>query len=586
DLDQDPSTDRFVLIAWADPNSAWPGVLDEILATLIFDVDLSQGSLDWTTLRITGETAAGYALETQIIQVYGDQERPEQIEGTLAAGVWGYTPDSDKFAALTHNETVQDTFTFEASDGSLHPVTVTLIGENDAPVFAGSLDLPLDATGQYLFDSTEFNSNDVDNSPDEVIYSVASIQGGELLVNGTVANQFSQTDVDLGRVVFVSFSSVSVPGEASPSLVFTVDDGDEDQSEPEALVVQFFDGSQNLTFVEDQALKTTINTVTVIVLSSLLENDVSASGGAISIASIDSQSEFGGSVTSDGLELTYTPPAGFTGTDRVFYTITNESGDVASAYLDINVTADPSASSKSQPMLEADFAGVLDSGESEKDQGSPRLSGSASNEDGSLHLNSMGIPILSEVVPMTYGQFSVPSEPAQHQVATSDDETSVRLAADSPNSFEGKDSVILGADRAGDLPRLTDAVMLSDSTESLGHPPVDAAGAFLSGESIDFGSLDEFVEGQIRANEIARSGGPIDTSDLDIGLAEMLSSADEDLFASDVPQSHQVTVLHSESLGYFEETISSITEENLFEASELSRLQNILSWDDQYTGLI
>ena len=44
---------------------------------------------------------------------------------------------------------------------------------------------------------------------------------------------------------------------------------------------------------------------------------------AVTISSVDTLSEFGGTVSFDGTDITYTPPSGFVGIDRVFYVITD-----------------------------------------------------------------------------------------------------------------------------------------------------------------------------------------------------------------------------------------------------------------------
>ena len=136
---------------------------------------------------------------------------PEQADGTLSAGTWGYTPDPDLYRSLAHGETVTDQYTFTSSDGQLHPVSVTLVGVNDAPQYQGVYSLPMDSVGTYVFSDQDVTAFDPDDGPTDIVYTVVDAQGGSVFVGGLVVTSFTQDDVNNGRVSFVlDTSSLSV----------------------------------------------------------------------------------------------------------------------------------------------------------------------------------------------------------------------------------------------------------------------------------------------------------------------------------------------------------------------------------------
>lgn len=74
--DDDPTTDRFYLIAWADISGSWPGTLPQALFTISFDV---ASDFDSSYLNITESSAAdgaGYSLQEMRIDLLVDEEPP------------------------------------------------------------------------------------------------------------------------------------------------------------------------------------------------------------------------------------------------------------------------------------------------------------------------------------------------------------------------------------------------------------------------------------------------------------------------------------------------------------------------------
>ena len=351
-LDFDDATDRMILVAWTSSESLdWPGTLSGPIASLSFESDFSQAQNPWTNIRFTGVAADGFILDAQSIQIYGDSGLPQQADGTLSAGTWGYTPDPDLYRSLADGETVTDDYTFTSSDGQLHPVSVTLVGVNDAPQYQGVYSLPMDSIGTYVFSDQDVTTFDPDDGPTDIVYTVVDAQGGSVFVGGVVGTSFTQDDINNGRVSFVLDSPSFSVSTVTPLLTLSVEDGNEDGSEPELLLFNFTDpNASGLQFVEDPTVNINVDQVAVVAVLTLLANDLSSDGSAVTISSVDTLSEFGGTVSFDGTDITYTPPSGFVGIDRVFYVITDSTGATSVASLTFEITQAP-------PSTKADAVG-------------------------------------------------------------------------------------------------------------------------------------------------------------------------------------------------------------------------------------
>ena len=342
-LDFDDATDRMILVAWTSSESLdWPGTLSGPIASLSFESDFSQAQNPWTNIRFTGIAADGFILDAQSIQIYGDSGLPQQADGTLLAGTWGYTPDPDLYRSLAEGETVTDQYTFTSSDGQLHPVSVTLVGVNDAPQYQGVYSLPMDSIGTYVFSDQDVTAFDPDDGPTDIVYTVVDAQGGSVLVGGVGVTSFTQDDINNGRVSFVLDSPSFSVSTVTPLLTLSVEDGNEDGSEPELLLFNFTDpNASGLQFVEDPIVRIDVGQVATVAVLTLLSNDLSSDGSAVTISSVDTLSEFGGTVSFDGTDITYTPPSGFVGIDRVFYVITDSTGATSVASVTFEITQPP-----------------------------------------------------------------------------------------------------------------------------------------------------------------------------------------------------------------------------------------------------
>jgi hypothetical protein len=82
------------------------------------------------------------------------------------------------------------------------------------------------------------------------------------------------------------------------------------------------------------------NTAVTVTAATLLANDTDANGDALSVTSVASSSVAGGGVSPAGTAAwTYTPPAGFTGSDSFTYAIADGRGGTAQGTVSVTVTA-------------------------------------------------------------------------------------------------------------------------------------------------------------------------------------------------------------------------------------------------------
>ena len=117
------SEDATVIGGTATGNVTEDGTLSASGTLTISDVDTSDNPINWLDAAATlGDNG------------YGDFE--------IISGTWTYTLNNTHASvqALDVGQTLNDTFTFTASDGSTQVVTVTINGANDAPVGVADAD--------------------------------------------------------------------------------------------------------------------------------------------------------------------------------------------------------------------------------------------------------------------------------------------------------------------------------------------------------------------------------------------------------------------------------------------------------------
>lgn len=235
-------------------------------------------------------------------------------------GTIRYIPGADA-QALDDTESFTDTFTYTTTDalgGTTDggTVTVTVTGLNDAPVAVAdtlnaSENTPLTLPNSALTG----NDTDVDVEPLRPAIVTPPTNGTLTLhPNGT----FTYTPT-AGYNGPDSFTYAAYDGTAFSNVV-TVSINVNDN--PDAV--------NDTATVDQNSAGTQID---------VLANDSDTDAGqTLTITGVDATSTEGGTVTTDGTTVTYTPAAGFVGTDTFTYTISDGAGGTSVATVTVTVT--------------------------------------------------------------------------------------------------------------------------------------------------------------------------------------------------------------------------------------------------------
>ncbi|WP_161569179.1 cadherin-like domain-containing protein [Candidatus Oscillochloris fontis] len=297
--------------------------------------------------------------------------------GTLSSTTFTQAQLDAGSVTYTHDgtNTTSDSFTFTLSDGiNSVPGTLSIVitGENDAPVVttsAGttSYNLPdpavvIDAAATL----TDGDSSDLNGGQLQVSLDAATSTSGDILgVNsqpaGPTAITVAGTNISYGGVVIGTMSGGSYPNP----LVITFNSAAATPAAVQALM-------QNITFANATTTTSLVRTVTFIVddgdggasaaqtKGMVLNNtpvavddtgDLVVDSGNVVISVLDNDSDLDndtfdvtavtqgthGSVIFDATTVTYTPTAGYMGSDTFTYTITDSNGASATATVTIEV---------------------------------------------------------------------------------------------------------------------------------------------------------------------------------------------------------------------------------------------------------
>ena len=132
--------------------------------------------------------------------------------------------------SYTHDgsETLADSFTFTASDGSTGTLPLTTFNiavtpVNDVPVLVSNSGITLSEGALTTLNSSVLQVSDGDNPPPaNLVYSVTSpTNNGVLLLGGNPVTSFTQANLNSGQLVYQHNGSESI----SDSFTFTVTDG-------------------------------------------------------------------------------------------------------------------------------------------------------------------------------------------------------------------------------------------------------------------------------------------------------------------------------------------------------------------------
>ncbi|NQU58563.1 MAG: tandem-95 repeat protein, partial [Rhodospirillales bacterium] len=124
-----------------------------------------------------------------------------------ADGNWNYALDntSSDVQALSAGETVDEIFTVTTNGNETTNITVTITGSNDGPVVTGgasadTLETSVEVGGSVIIGSADLLTTDIDNTADELTYTLTSDSGhGDMFLDGVqlnVGDSFTQADID------------------------------------------------------------------------------------------------------------------------------------------------------------------------------------------------------------------------------------------------------------------------------------------------------------------------------------------------------------------------------------------------------
>ncbi len=232
----------------------------------------------------------------------------------LTSGSWTYTLDQSAVQDLDAGDTVTDTITYTATDGTTQQITITISGTDDAAVVSGTTvgsvtegdvgDASVIASGTIAITDA-----DADDSPsfNDVAATVGDNgYGSFVLTSGSwtyTLDQSAVQDLDAGDTV-------------TDTITYTATDGTTQQ-----ITITIAGANDAPVATNDTATVDEDGSVT----GNVLDNDIDADGDTLSAVAGDFfMSDQGGTfaIASDG-SYTYTPPADFSGTDFVNYTVTD-----------------------------------------------------------------------------------------------------------------------------------------------------------------------------------------------------------------------------------------------------------------------
>ena len=165
--------------------------------------------------------------------------------------------------------------------------------------------------------------------------SASSANGGTLWQDGSTGDWWYASDPSFAGSDAVTFSATDANGLTATATTLVTVDPPPTAADVSASVYQ---GSAAGTI-------------------DVLANDT---GTALRVGGVDGASAAGGSVTTDGACVYYTPAAGFTGADWFGYTATDGNGGSASAAVYVTVLPNPTANADGASAVENSSADALD----------------------------------------------------------------------------------------------------------------------------------------------------------------------------------------------------------------------------------
>ena len=280
---------------------------------VLVDVVANDTDLNGDALRITDVTAPV------------DDDGQTRGKATVIDGKVRYAPPEGFAGPVTFDYTVVD------GHQGTDTATVTVTVDNASPVAVDD-EAVTDTNTQVTIDVLA-NDSDPNGDPIRVI-SVTDPANGSVTVE------------DDGSLTYYA----PAPGFKGPdNFDYTISDGNGGTATA-TVRVTVRNAPPN---VRGETRTMSGDSITVAVLA----NDTDPNGDTLVIADFDATSAQGGTVTQQGQSLTYTPAAGFHGTDTVDYVVSDGDGGTGTGTLTIVVTNAPPDASPDTVATEADANG-------------------------------------------------------------------------------------------------------------------------------------------------------------------------------------------------------------------------------------
>ncbi|MDO9219360.1 MAG: VCBS domain-containing protein, partial [Lacisediminimonas sp.] len=249
-----------------------------------------------------------------------------------ATGAWAYTLNNESTAvqSLPAGETLSETFTISSADGTSRMITVTIVGINDGArigtpdVTTVEEDANVDSANNLVASGT-ISLTDIDAGQGAFLTTVGAAPGTlgqlQLATDGsytyTVANGAVQSLAE-GQVKVETFTITSLDG-TTKEISFTIN------------------GKNDVAgAISDSYATNRDQTLIVPVANSVLGNDSDVDGDTLAAALVSGPIHGAVSLNSDG-SFTYTPDAGYFGTDTFTYRANDGKADSETATVTIDV---------------------------------------------------------------------------------------------------------------------------------------------------------------------------------------------------------------------------------------------------------
>ena len=254
---------------------------------------------------------------------------------SIVGGQIVYNPNG-QFESLAVGQSVTETFSYTVTDGnggsSTASVTVTINGANDDPVAAADAAVTTE-DGSVTIDVLG-NDSDVDNGDSLSIASVdtSGIQGSVSIVGGQLVYDANG-----------QFESLGAGETATETFSYTVTDGNGGSSTANVTVT--VNGVNDDPTPADDAAVTDQDSAVVV---NVLSNDGDPENDGLTVTAVGTANN-GVAVLNPDNTVTYTPNAGFSGSDTFTYTVSDGNGGTSQA--SVTVTVNPVAPPPSGPTV-------------------------------------------------------------------------------------------------------------------------------------------------------------------------------------------------------------------------------------------